>query len=79
MQDNKPVAYTSSKFIPAEHNYTTGEQELLGVFKALKEWRCYLEGSKTTYNPNHHYLAVRLNGWNLWPVLNMTGYTALAD
>ena len=56
MQDNKPVAYTSSKFIPAERNYTTGEQELLGVFKALKEWRCYLEGSKTTLVTDHNPL-----------------------
>ena len=79
MQDNKPVAYTSSKFIPAARNYTTGEQELLGVFKALrfwvlrvrrrleachvvllfkalKEWRCYLEGSKTTLVTDHNPL-----------------------
>jgi hypothetical protein len=43
-QGGRPVAYFSSKFSSAEHNYTTGEQELLGVIKALKEWRCYLEG-----------------------------------
>ena len=39
LQDGKPIAYSSSKFIPAERNFTTGEQELLGVFKTLKEWR----------------------------------------
>jgi hypothetical protein len=44
VQDGKPVAYFSSKFSDAERNYTTGEQELLGIIKALKEWRCYLEG-----------------------------------
>lgn len=27
-QDGRPVAYTSATFSPAEHNYTTGEQEL---------------------------------------------------
>ena len=57
MQEHQPICYTSSKFIPAERNYTTGEQELLAVYKALKEWRCYLEGAKgltlvTDHNPN---------------------------
>ena len=52
-----PIAYTSSKFIPAERGYTTTEQELLGVIRALQEWRCYLEGGKhpvklvTDHNP----------------------------
>ncbi len=57
MQEHQPICYTSSKFTPAERNYTTGEQELLAVYKALKEWRCYLEGAKgltlvTDHNPN---------------------------
>ena len=43
-QGDRPVAYFSAKFSPAEINYTTTEQELCGVYKALKEWRCYLEG-----------------------------------
>jgi len=56
MQKGRPIAYTSSKFSPAEVNYTTTEQELLGVVKALQEWRCYAEGSKgltvvTDHNP----------------------------
>ena len=45
-QEGRPVAYFSSKFSSAERNYTTYEQELLAVVKALKEWRCYLEGAK---------------------------------
>ncbi len=44
MQDGRVVAYTSSKFSPAEYNYTSGEQELLGLIRALLVWRCYLEG-----------------------------------
>ena len=44
MQDGHVCAYTSKKFIPAERNYTTTEQELLGVIHALQDWRCYLEG-----------------------------------
>ena len=54
LQEGKPIAYSSSKFILAERNYTTGEQELLGVFKALKEWRCYLEGSECTLVTDHN-------------------------
>jgi hypothetical protein len=56
VQENRPVAYFSSKFSSAERNYTTGEQEMLGLIKALKEWRCYLEGCQgltlvTDHNP----------------------------
>ena len=56
VQDGRPIAYFSSKFSSAERNYTTGEQELLGIIKALKEWRCYLEGCQgltlvTDHNP----------------------------
>lgn len=56
LQEGRPVAYTSKKFSPAEVNYTTTEQELLGVVNALKEWRCYTEGHKgltvvTDHNP----------------------------
>ena len=46
LQKGRPIAFTSSKFKEAEVNYTTTEQELLGVVKALKEWRCYAEGAK---------------------------------
>lgn len=45
LQDDRPVAYTSAKFKPAEYNYSTTDQECLGAIHALEEWRCYLEGS----------------------------------
>lgn len=56
VQEGRPVAYFSSRFSQAERNYTTGEQEMLGIIKALKEWRCYLEGCNgltlvTDHNP----------------------------
>lgn len=51
------MAYVSSKFMAAEVNYTTGEQELLGIIKALREWRCYLEGCQgLTLVTDHHPL-----------------------
>jgi hypothetical protein len=56
LQQGRVVAYTSRKFIPAECNYTTGEQELLGLITALKEWRCYVEGSTVTLVTDHHPL-----------------------
>lgn len=45
LQDERPVAYTSSKFSKAEYNYTTTDQECLGTVRAMEEWRCYLEGA----------------------------------
>lgn len=56
VQEGRPVAYYSAMFSSAERNYTTGEQEMLGLIKALKEWRCYLEGCSaltliTDHNP----------------------------
>ena len=56
LQEEKPVAYYSAKFTSAERNYHTGEQELLGIIKALHEWRCYCEGCEgltiiTDHNP----------------------------
>lgn len=58
MQGGRPVAYHSAKFIPAEINYTTTEQEMLGVIHALKVWRCYLETDLHTGNrpPAEHVL-----------------------
>ncbi len=57
LQEGAPVAFTSKKFSPAEKNYTTGEQELVGVVHALREWRCYLEGpQEVTIVADHHPL-----------------------
>ncbi|KAJ9531174.1 hypothetical protein QJQ45_000821 [Haematococcus lacustris] len=39
MQDGYPLAYYSRKLIPAEINYTTGEQELLALVSACQQWR----------------------------------------
>ena len=56
LQNNRPLAYESRRLIPAEVNYTTGEQELLAVVHACKTWRCYLEGSHFTVVTDHNPL-----------------------
>ena len=65
MQDSRPVAFTSKKLSPAERNYSTGEQELLGVVNALREWRCYLQSTRAfTLVTDHHpltYLKTQAN------------------
>ena len=53
LQEGRPIAFTSKKFTPAERNYTTGEQELLAVLHALREWRCYLEGRPFIVKTDH--------------------------
>ena len=45
MQGDRVIAYCSKKFSKAEVNYSTTDQEMLGVIHALKEWRCHLEGA----------------------------------
>ena len=60
MQDGREVAYTSSKFSSAEYNYTTGEQELLGLIHALQAWQCYLEGAVECELITDHYPLVHL-------------------
>ena len=57
MQEDRPVAFWSYKMLPAEKNYSVGEQEMLSVIKALEHWRHYLEGAVsltiiTDHRPN---------------------------
>ena len=59
LQEGRPVAFESRRYIPAERNYTVTEKEALSVVHALKAWRCYLEGHTdvtlcTDHNPNVH-------------------------
>ena len=43
--DMHPCAYLSKSFNSAERNYEIYDRELLGIVRALTEWRHYLEGS----------------------------------
>ncbi|KAJ9534101.1 hypothetical protein QJQ45_002104 [Haematococcus lacustris] len=61
MQDGHPLAYLSKKLSPAEKNYSTGEQELLAIVTACKEWRCYLEGVPFTLYTDHRPLVALPN------------------
>ena len=66
MQEDHVVAYTSAKFSPAERNYTTTEQELLGVIRSLEEWRCYVEGKLTVVETDHNPLTY----WETQPTVS---------
>ena len=56
LQDGRPIAFSSKKFTAAERNYSTGDQELCGVYHCLKHWRCYLEGPTFRLVTDHHPL-----------------------
>ena len=74
MQAGHPVAYESRTMIPAERNYSTGEQELLAVVHAFKVWRPYLECGRTVtvvtdhrpniYLPTQTLMSRRKARWN---------------
>jgi len=41
----RPIAHCSRKMTPAETRYAVHDQELLAIVRAIREWRCYLNGS----------------------------------
>jgi transposase InsO family protein len=49
----QPVAYLSRKLSDTERRYPIGDKEMLGIFWALTEWRCYLEGTNFKVNSDH--------------------------
>ena len=49
-KNNQPIAYLSRKLSPTERRYPIGDKEMLGIYYALTEWRCYLEGAKFKVN-----------------------------
>ena len=56
--DLHPCSFISKTFSPAERNYQIYDRELLGIIRALDEWRHYLLGSPhtTTVFTNHNNL-----------------------
>ncbi|XP_055687229.1 uncharacterized protein LOC129792342 [Lutzomyia longipalpis] len=50
------IAYMSRKFTAAEKNYTTTEQELLGVLYSIEKFRQYLVGARFVVETDHSAL-----------------------
>ena len=46
--DRHPVAFMSQTFTDTEKRYEIYDWELLGIIRALKEWRHYIQGSGHT-------------------------------
>ena len=74
--DRHPCAYMSKSFSPAERNYEVYDRELLGIIRALRDWRHYVQGSphetivysdhkNLTYFRNPQKLNRRQAGWSL--------------
>ena len=74
--DRHPCAYMSKSFSPAERNYEVYDRELLGIIRALQDWRHYIQGSphetivysdhkNLTYFQNPQKLNRRQAGWSL--------------
>jgi hypothetical protein len=71
----QPVAFLSRKLTDTERRYPTGDREMLGIFYALQQWRCYLEGAEFMVNSDHlnhtwfqtkRDLSRRQAKWSLW-------------
>ena len=52
----RPIAYFSQSLNETERNYDIYDRELLGIMKALKEWRHYVIGRKFKIWTNHKNL-----------------------
>ena len=55
-QDGKPLGFLSQKLSDTEMRYSTYEQELLAVIRALERWRHLLMTSETTVYTDHQAL-----------------------
>ena len=56
LQDGRPVSFWRYKMLPAERNYSVGEQEQLAVVRAFLHWRHCLEGALNTVVITDHKL-----------------------
>ena len=56
---NRPISFMSEKLNDHQINYPTHEKELYAIYKAIFNWRCYIEGGKVivyTDNKGLQYL-----------------------
>ena len=56
LQENRPVAYFSKQFTSTEVKFGAGDREMCAIIFALREWRCYLEGTKFVLKTDHEPL-----------------------
>ncbi len=53
-QQRKPVVFSSKAFTDCENRYSTYDQELLAVVRALERWRHLLLEAKVDVDSDHH-------------------------
>ena len=52
-QNGRPLAFYTRQLNSAQRNYTTGEQELLGIVETLKEFQNILLGQRVIIHTDH--------------------------
>jgi hypothetical protein len=70
--DRHPVAFLSKTFTDTEQRYKIYDRELLGIVRALKKWRHYIQGSG-------HMTLVHTDHWNLtyfWKAQKLSDWQA---
>jgi hypothetical protein len=79
--DRHPVAFLSKTFSETKRKYEIYDRELLGIFRALKEWRHYIQGSGHTTivysdhkNLTYFRTAQKLNDWQARWLLYLSGF-----
>jgi RNase H-like domain found in reverse transcriptase/Integrase zinc binding domain/Reverse transcriptase (RNA-dependent DNA polymerase) len=79
--DRHPVAFLSKTFSETERKYEIYDRELLGIIRALKEWRHYIQGSghtMTVYsdhkNLTYFQMAQKLNDRQARWLLYLSGF-----
>lgn len=55
-QEGKPLGFLSKKMTPAEQRYSTYDQELLAIIRALEKWRRLLLSADVTVYTDHRAL-----------------------
>jgi hypothetical protein len=79
--DQHPVAFLSKTFSKTERKYEIYDRELLGIIRALKEWRHYIQGSGHTMivysdhkNLTYFRTTQKLNDWQARWSLYLSGF-----
>ena len=57
-----PIALLSHTFTETQRKWSTTEQDAYGVYYAITNWNCYLQGANITVKNNHKLPAWFLNG-----------------